>query len=210
MAVAAALLFSLAVAAAMSVGLDRLLPKDQLFVPYFTTWHAVAVPENTRDFFQGEPALSTHIIESRPAGYSKEQVGDPRRRFALPVLFTGAFLPVLDFNVASLAPAGHSRRSRRKFERSAVRHLGLCRDLRGVSDHGWRARRPLRWRRTFLWGVAGFTIASLLCGFAWSPGILVGGRVLQGFAATMLAPQVLASIRALFPTRWTRTRARLL
>jgi hypothetical protein len=136
MAVAAALLFSLAVAAAMSVGLDRLLPKDQLFVPYFTTWHAVAVPENTRDFFQGERALSTHIIESRPAGYSKEQVGDPRRRFALPVLLTGAFLPVLDFNVVSLAPAGHSRRSRRKFERSAVRHLGLCRDLRGVSDHG--------------------------------------------------------------------------
>ena len=37
MAVAAALLFSLAVAAAKSDGLDRLLPKDQLFVPYFTT-----------------------------------------------------------------------------------------------------------------------------------------------------------------------------
>jgi hypothetical protein len=37
MAVAAALLLSLAVAAATSGGLDRLLPKDQLFVPYFTT-----------------------------------------------------------------------------------------------------------------------------------------------------------------------------
>jgi hypothetical protein len=37
MAVAAALLLSLAVAAAMSDGLDRLLPKDQLFVPYFMT-----------------------------------------------------------------------------------------------------------------------------------------------------------------------------
>jgi hypothetical protein len=37
MAVAAALLLSLAVAAAKSGGLDRLLPKDPLFVPYFTT-----------------------------------------------------------------------------------------------------------------------------------------------------------------------------
>jgi len=37
MAVAAALLLLLAVAAAKSGGLDRLLPKDQLFVPYFTT-----------------------------------------------------------------------------------------------------------------------------------------------------------------------------
>jgi hypothetical protein len=36
-AVAAAMLASLAVAAAKSGGLDRLLPKDQPFVPYFTT-----------------------------------------------------------------------------------------------------------------------------------------------------------------------------
>jgi hypothetical protein len=36
-AVAAALLLSLVVAAAKSGGLDRLLPKDQPFVPYFTT-----------------------------------------------------------------------------------------------------------------------------------------------------------------------------
>jgi hypothetical protein len=37
MAVAAVLFVSLAVVAARSGGLDRLLPKDQLFVPYFTT-----------------------------------------------------------------------------------------------------------------------------------------------------------------------------
>ena len=36
-AVAATLLASLAIAAANSGGLDRLLPRDQLFVPYFTT-----------------------------------------------------------------------------------------------------------------------------------------------------------------------------
>jgi hypothetical protein len=36
-AVAAAMLASLAVAATKSGGLERLLPKDQPFVPYFTT-----------------------------------------------------------------------------------------------------------------------------------------------------------------------------
>jgi hypothetical protein len=36
-ALAAASLVSLAVAAAKSGGLDRLLPNDQPFVPYFTT-----------------------------------------------------------------------------------------------------------------------------------------------------------------------------
>jgi hypothetical protein len=47
--------------------------------------------------------LTTQIIESRPAGHGKEQAGDPRRWLALPVLLTGAFLPVLDFNVVNLA-----------------------------------------------------------------------------------------------------------
>jgi glutathionyl-hydroquinone reductase len=37
--------------------------------------------------------LWTQTTESQPVGYSKEEVGDPRRRFALPVLLTGAFLP---------------------------------------------------------------------------------------------------------------------
>lgn len=36
-AVSAALLISLGIAAANSGGLDRLLPRDQLFLPYFTT-----------------------------------------------------------------------------------------------------------------------------------------------------------------------------
>jgi MFS family permease len=54
-------------------------------------------------------------------------------------------------------------------------------------------------RRMFVLGVAGFTIASVLCGIAWSPSVLVSGRILQGLTATAMAPQVLASIRVLFP-----------
>ncbi|MFX8953725.1 MFS transporter, partial [Acinetobacter baumannii] len=49
-------------------------------------------------------------------------------------------------------------------------------------------------RRMFLTGVAGFTVASVLCGIAWSPTVLVAGRILQGLTATVMAPQVLASI----------------
>ncbi len=54
-------------------------------------------------------------------------------------------------------------------------------------------------RRMFMLGVAGFTLASLLCGLAWSPSVLIAGRILQGLTATVMAPQVLASIRVLFP-----------
>jgi EmrB/QacA subfamily drug resistance transporter len=54
-------------------------------------------------------------------------------------------------------------------------------------------------KRMFMLGVAGFTLASVLCGTAWSPGVLIAGRILQGLTATAMAPQVLASIRVLFP-----------
>ena len=55
-------------------------------------------------------------------------------------------------------------------------------------------------RRLFLFGMAGFTAANLLCGLAATPATLVGGRILQGVAAAILVPQVLGPVRTLFPT----------
>ncbi|PWC10759.1 MFS transporter [Brenneria corticis] len=53
-------------------------------------------------------------------------------------------------------------------------------------------------RRLFIVGMAGFTLASALCGLAPSAGFLIGARVLQGLAAALLFPQVYASIRVNF------------
>lgn len=51
-------------------------------------------------------------------------------------------------------------------------------------------------QRVFLIGVLGFALASLLCGIAPAPGVLVFGRILQGVTAALMAPQSLALIRA--------------
>lgn len=53
-------------------------------------------------------------------------------------------------------------------------------------------------RRLFLLGMAGFTVASFLCGIAPTVELLIGARVLQGLAAALLFPQVYASIRVNF------------
>jgi Major Facilitator Superfamily len=47
--------------------------------------------------------------------------------------------------------------------------------------------------RVFLWALIGFTLASLACGLAPSAGLLIGARVLQGAAAALRIPQVLAT-----------------
>jgi len=53
-------------------------------------------------------------------------------------------------------------------------------------------------KRVFLAGVAFFTIASIGCGIAASPGMLIAGRALQGIGAAFLVPGSLAIISATF------------
>jgi EmrB/QacA subfamily drug resistance transporter len=134
--------------------------------------------------------------EFQPADHPK---GDPQRWLALPVLLTGAFLPILDFNVVNLAlPAIRQDLDATSSEVQFV-ISAYAATYAVFLITGGRLGDLFGRRRMFLLGVAGFTVASVLCGVARSPAILVAGRILQGLAATAMAPQVLASIRVLFP-----------
>ncbi|MFC4907665.1 MFS transporter [Actinomadura gamaensis] len=62
-------------------------------------------------------------------------------------------------------------------------------------------------RRVLLVGMAGFAAASLLCGLAQSAVLLVGGRVLQGLCAALIAPTALALLTTSFPEGPERARA---
>ncbi|WP_332522639.1 MFS transporter [Mycolicibacterium mengxianglii] len=54
-------------------------------------------------------------------------------------------------------------------------------------------------KRTFIVGVALFTIASILCGIAWSESTLVVARLLQGVGAAIASPTGLALVATTFP-----------
>ena len=45
-------------------------------------------------------------------------------------------------------------------------------------------------KRTFIVGVALFTIASILCGIAWNEATLVTARLLQGVGAAMVVERL--------------------
>lgn len=53
-------------------------------------------------------------------------------------------------------------------------------------------------RRLFIVGLAGFTLASLTCGFAPNGSVLIAARVVQGGFAAMLVPQVISVIQIQF------------
>src|SRR5687767_377862 len=54
-------------------------------------------------------------------------------------------------------------------------------------------------RRMLITGLALFVVASLLCGLAAGPEMLIGARFLQGIAAAMASSVVLGMIVELFP-----------
>lgn len=54
-------------------------------------------------------------------------------------------------------------------------------------------------KRTFIVGVALFTIASILCGVAWDQSTLVVARLLQGIGSAIASPTGLALVATTFP-----------
>src|SRR3954452_6023117 len=70
-----------------------------------------------------------------------------------------------------------------------------------------RAADLLGRRRVFLTGVVLFTIASFLCGLAWSEGVLIGARAIQGLGAAIISPAALSIITTTFDEGPERNKA---
>jgi len=56
-------------------------------------------------------------------------------------------------------------------------------------------------RRTFVIGIAIFTLSSLACGLAPTAGFLIGARIVQGVGAALMNPASLSIITATFPPK---------
>jgi EmrB/QacA subfamily drug resistance transporter len=62
-------------------------------------------------------------------------------------------------------------------------------------------------RRLLLAGLVAFTLASLINGLAWTPGVLIGARAVQGLGSAMVSPAALALITLMFREPGERARA---
>jgi MFS family permease len=124
---------------------------------------------------------------------------EPRRWAMFAILLVGSFLPPLDFfivNVALPSIQGDLGTSS-SAEQMVISSYAALYAVTLIT--GGRLGDLFGRSRVFFLGLIGFTAASLLCGFAWSPWALIAGRALQGITAAVMAPQALASVHAIFP-----------
>jgi EmrB/QacA subfamily drug resistance transporter len=124
---------------------------------------------------------------------------DPRRWWALALLCGTFFMVILDAAIVLVAlpsigvDLGFSDQGLQwVISAYAVSFAGLL-------LLGGRAADLLGRRRLFMAGVLVFTVASLLCGLAWSDEALIGSRALQGIGAAIMTPTALSIISTTFP-----------
>ncbi|MFF0384981.1 MFS transporter [Streptomyces sp. NPDC004286] len=119
-------------------------------------------------------------------------------RLILPTVLAGVFITTLDFFIVNVAIP--SLQTDLNATPSAIEWVvagfGLAYGVGLIT--GGRLGDLYGRRKMFLLGLGLFTVASLLCGIAESGGFLVFARVLQGLAAALLAPQVLALLGTVF------------
>jgi EmrB/QacA subfamily drug resistance transporter len=132
-------------------------------------------------------------VTRRPAA-----AGDSRRWLAAMVMIVGALMDMIDVTIVNVALPT----IRRDLQASATQlewvvsgyMLAFAAALIIAGNLGDLFGR----KRVFLAGVAVFGLASLAAGLSGSGAELIAARVVQGTAAAAMAPQVLATFRAVF------------
>lgn len=116
----------------------------------------------------------------------------------LPIVLSGTFMVVLDFFIVNVALP--SLQSNLHASSGAVEWVAAGYGLTAAVFLITAGRIGDRYgrRRAFSLGLALFTLSSAACGAATSPELLVAGRLVQGFSAALLTPNILSIIGVLY------------
>ena len=132
---------------------------------------------------------------------------NPRRWWALALLCGAFFMVILDANIVIVAlPSIDEALS---FSEQGLQWVisAYALTFAGLLLLGGRAADLLGRRRLFMVGLLFFTLASLVCGLAWSPGALIGARAFQGIGAAIMTPTALSIISTTFEEGAERNKA---
>jgi EmrB/QacA subfamily drug resistance transporter len=139
--------------------------------------------------------------------HTKQTEPDPRRWWALALLCGAFFMVILDAAIVIVALP--SIQVDLGFSEPGLQWVisAYALTFAGLLLLGGRAADLLGRRRVFMVGLGVFTLASLLCGLAWSDEALIGARAFQGIGAAIMTPTALSIISTTFPEGAERNKA---
>jgi EmrB/QacA subfamily drug resistance transporter len=126
---------------------------------------------------------------------------DTRKWFTLAAVSFGLFMIMLDNTVVNVALPSIQRDLGADLSQLQWIVTGYALTFAALMLIGGKVADAYGRRRIFVIGIAVFTVASLLCGFAGSGNELIAARVLQGAGAALMNPATLSIIAAAFPPR---------
>ncbi len=126
------------------------------------------------------------------------ELSQGKKIFAFAVMCVGFFIAILDIQIvaASLANIGGGL-SAGADELSWVQTSYLIAEIIVIPLSGWLSR-VISTRWLFSISAAGFTVTSLLCGWAWNIQSMIVFRALQGFLGGSMIPTVFTAAFAFF------------
>jgi EmrB/QacA subfamily drug resistance transporter len=132
------------------------------------------------------------------AGETSALFTDKQRKIALIIVAIGFIMDLLDSTIVNIAIP--SIRSNIHASYSAIQWVfaGYTLAFSVLLIIGGRMGDIFGYKKLFMIGVAGFSIASLLSGVAQDPTMLIIARVIQGTMAAMMVPQVLSLMQVMY------------
>jgi len=127
------------------------------------------------------------------------QALDPRRWLALVITLAATFLAVLDFFIVNISIPAIQSNLHASFAQVQLVVAGYGLAYATLMITGGRLGDIYGRKRMFKTGMAGFTLASAVCGISPAPAVLIVARVVQGAMAAIMIPQVLSIIQVTFP-----------
>ncbi|MFF3395076.1 MFS transporter [Streptomyces sp. NPDC002669] len=139
------------------------------------------------------------------AGESGGRAPSQNRWIALAVVTLASFLDNLDANAVTVVLPTIQRDLGAGFTAAQWTLAGYALAYALFLITGGRLGDIYGRKRLFMFGVAGFTLASIVCGTAVLPEVLVAGRFAQGFMAALMVPQAVSVIVTMFHRdEWAR------
>src|SRR3982074_2900573 len=120
---------------------------------------------------------------------------------ALAIILVASFMILLDISIVKVGTPSIQRELHASFAQVQFVIAGYQLAYGVILITGGRLGDIVGRKRMFMIGVAGFSLASLLCGLSQSGTQIGAARVFQGLRAGLISPQIFSIIRVTFSPR---------